>query len=71
MSRRRIWKKHEAAAPQKAPSYQKLLEKYESGLRSQKEISRRLLAGRPTDEAEAQAFDSLKIIAIDNGWIEE
>ncbi len=59
------------AVEQTTPTFQTLLNRYNSGLTSKKEITRRVEAG-PPNKATAEnhiAYDVLKAIALKKGWI--
>ena len=66
-------KKRREAVNQTTPTFRKLVERYESGLVSQKEITRRVLVGPPNKCAEeVQAdFIQLRNIALEEGWIKD
>jgi len=58
---------------QTAPSFHKLLEHYHSGLRSRKEITRRVKDGPPNkvNEETLAAYEALRAVALENDWIQE
>lgn len=63
-------RKH-VAVEQTTPTFQTLLNRYNSGLTSQKEITRRVEAGPPnkTTAENHIAYDALVVIAFKEGWI--
>lgn len=64
-------KKHRGAVKQTTPTFQVLIERFESGLTCRKEITRRVLAGPPNKCAEEvkNNFAQLHIIALKEGWV--
>ena len=66
-------KKHRAAVNQITPTFRKLIERFESGLTSRKEITRRVLVGSPNKCAEEVKADFIQLhnIALKEGWVKD
>jgi hypothetical protein len=64
-------RRNRAAVEQTTPTFQTLLNRYNSGLTSKKEITRRVEVGPPNKETAENhiAYDALKVIALKEGWI--
>jgi len=64
-------KKHREAVSQTTPTFQTLVDRYNSGLTSRKEITRRVEAGVPNKISGEikKSFEALKIIALKEGWV--
>ena len=72
MSRRgTVRKKRRGPVEQHTPSFQRLIEKYNSGLTSRREITYRVNAGLPNkvNQETKNAYEALKAIAINEGWV--
>ena len=64
-------KKHREAVSQTTPSFQTLVDRYNSGLTSRMEITRRVEAGKSikTSGEFKKSFEALKAIALKEGWV--
>lgn len=64
-------KKHREAVSQTTPSFQTLVDRYNSGLTSRKEITRRVEARASTKSSGEfkKSFEALKAIALKEGWV--
>ncbi len=66
-----IRKKQREPIPQTTPTFQTLVDRYNNGLTSRKEITRRVEAGIPNKSSVElkQSFEALKKIALKEGWM--
>ena len=64
-------KKRRKAVSQSTPSFQTLVDRYNSGLTSRKEIMRHVEAGVPNKSPgeTKKSFEALESIALKEGWI--
>jgi hypothetical protein len=65
--------KRREAVSQATPTFQTLVNRYNSGLTSRKEITRRVEANVSTKSSGdiKKSFEALKSIALKEGWIKE
>lgn len=67
----RVRKKHRGPVKQTTPTFRTLIERFENGFTSRKEITRRVLAGAPNKCADEVKVDFIQLhnIALEEGWV--